>query len=354
MRSQILLAGAGTLLWAYGAHAHHSDAGIDMDSTVTLDGTITEFHWRNPHVYFMVEAPDENGEPVVWSIQLGSTITTGRLGWSPDYLQPGDHVVANAHPAVNGGPYGILESLRRDVDVATTSETTVTPGSSETIVPLPDGTAQAESLEGTWLADRSTIKQYVGGFDGFFTAELKLTPAGAAAMAAYDPLSPENPESQCIGRPTPAMIVSSQLYPLHIEFNDDQTITIQSEFWDEVRTVYMDGRQHPANGERTISGHSIGRWDGDVLVVDTRNFADHRSPYQIGVPSGAQKHVVERYQLIDDGRRVRVEFTLEDPEFIAAPLTHSRELLYAPDMTIQPFNCDPESTRRFLETPSAP
>jgi hypothetical protein len=341
------------LAMAQTALAHHSDAGIDMETTVTLDGTITEFHWRNPHVYFMVEAPNENGELVEWSIQLGSTITTGRLGWNRDYLHPGDHVVANAHPSVTGQPYGILESLRRDIDDAVASETTTTPGSSETIVPLPDGTAQAESLEGVWLADRSKIRQYVGGFDGYFTAELRLTPAGAAAMAGYDPLSPENPESQCIGRPTPAMIVSSQLYPIRIQFNDDETITIQSEFWDEVRTVYMDGRQHPDDGERTLSGHSIGRWEGDVLVVDTRNFADHRSPYQIGVPSGAQKHVVERYRLIDDGRRVEVEFVLEDPEFIAEPLVHSRELLYAPNMTIQSFDCDPEATRRFLGTTSA-
>ncbi|HSG64230.1 MAG TPA: hypothetical protein VLD39_04490, partial [Gammaproteobacteria bacterium] len=223
------------------------------------------------------------------------------------------------------------------------------PGSSETLVPLPDGTAQSDSIEGTWLADRSKIVQYPGGFDGYFEAELKLTPKAEAAKAIYDPLSAENPESQCIGRPTPALIVSSQLYPIRIEINEaERTAVIRTEFWDEVRTVYMDGRSHPENGERTLSGHSIGWWEEDVLVVDTRNFADHRSPYQIGVPSGAQKHVVERYRLIDEGRRVLVEFTLEDPEYITEPLTHSRELVYAPAMTIEPFNCDPQSTRRFL------
>ena len=46
--------------------------------------------------------------------------------------------------------------------------------------------------------------------------------------------------------------------------------------------------------------------DGDVLVVDTRNFAFHRSPYQMGVPSGNQKHVVERYQLIEDGAQAEL------------------------------------------------
>ncbi|MDH3420139.1 MAG: DUF6152 family protein [Gammaproteobacteria bacterium] len=330
------------------AIAHHSDAGIDMDSTIEIDGTVTEFHWRNPHVYFMVEAPNERGEPVEWSIQMGSTITTARTGWSRDYLTPGDPVVVRLHPAISGRPYGILESIDKGEDAL---PTLVAPGSSETLVPPPDGTAQAESLAGVWFADRARIRQYPGGFDGYFNAELQLTPAGAAAKAAYDPLSADNPEAQCIGRPTPAMIVSSQLYPIRVEINEaEQTVTLRTEFWDETRTVYMDGRGHPDDGERSISGHSIGRWEGGTLVVDTRNFADHRSPYQIGVPSGALKHVVERYTLSEDRTRVFVEFTLEDPEFIAEPLTHSRELLYAPQMTLQPFECDPEATRRFLET----
>ena len=110
----------------------------------------------------------------------------------------------------------------------------------------------------------------------------------------------------------------------------------------------MDGRKHPDNSERFASGHSIGRWDEDTLVVDTRNFTDHRSPYQIGVPSGAQKHVVERFRLIENGERIAVEFTLEDPEYISAPLNHARELIYSAHLELSPFDCDPEATRRFL------
>jgi len=112
--------------------------------------------------------------------------------------------------------------------------------------------------------------------------------------------------------------------------------------------VYMDGRAHPDSSERFATGHSIGWWEGDTLVVDTANFTDHRSPYQIGVPSGAQKHVVERYRLIEDGARIAVEFVLEDPQYIAEPLTHARELVYSPQMAISQYNCDPEAARRFL------
>ena len=145
------------------------------------------------------------------------------------------------------------------------------------------------------------------------------------------------------------MIVASNLFPLEIEIDEQrQIISIRIEFWDEERTVYMDGRPHPDASERFHSGHSIGRWEGDTLVVDTTNFTDHRSPYQIGVPSGAQKHVVERYRLVEDGTRLAVEFVLEDPEYIAEPLTHARELIYAPQLELSTFDCDLESARRFL------
>jgi hypothetical protein len=82
--------------------------------------------------------------------------------------------------------------------------------------------------------------------------------------------------------------------------------------------------------------------------VDTRNFTDHRSPYQIGIPSGGQKHVVERYTLTEDGTRIEMEFMLEDPEYLAEPMVHSRPLIYMPHLNMFPGECDPEATRRFL------
>ena len=60
-------------------------------------------------------------------------------------------------------------------------------------------------------------------------------------------------------------------------------------------------------------------------MVDTRNFSDHRSAYQTGVPSGAQKHVVERFRLIENGTRMLLEFMLEDPEYLVGSMTHTRK-----------------------------
>jgi hypothetical protein len=140
------------------------------------------------------------------------------------------------------------------------------------------------------------------------------------------------------------------LYLLQIDIQEEKEIVvIRSEWYDEERTVYMDGREHPDPGERFITGHSVGEWDGDTLVVDTRNFADHRSPYQTGVPSGGQKHVVERYRLSEDGRNIELQFTLDDPEYLAAAMSHSRPLMYSPHLEMFSGKCDLESTSRFIQ-----
>jgi len=336
---------AVTFTLAAPVNGHHSDAGLDMESMVTLEGTITEFNWRNPHIYFAVETTDGRGEQIEWVVQTSPTVSAARRGWTRDSLLIGDRVTVEAHPARDGRPYALLYAIEKEGGIVL--PTAANPGGP----PLaePQVSANTSTLEGIWMANRSELISYPGGFDGFFKAHLRLTEQGAAAQAAYDEFSDENPESRCIGRPTPAMIVSSDLFPLQIEFNEDaRVIMIRSGFWDEERTVYMDGRAHPEANERFASGHSIGWWNGDTLVVDTGNFTDHRSPYQIGVPSGSRKHVVERYRLNEEGTRIVVEFVLEDPDYISEPLTHTRELIYSPDLEISPYDCDPEVTRRFL------
>ncbi len=331
----------GVFAFCQGAYAHHSDAGIDQSKVVILEGEVTEFNWRQPHVYVLVEVV-KDGESVVWSLQLaGINSLVRQLGWQPDSLLPGDAVFVRVNPADDGRPYGKVVSIQRQ--------------DGSPVAPLPENKtppkAFATSLEGNWLADRARSgPSYPGGFDGFFLAQLVLTEAGSQSRASYDPLSPENPESTCVGRPTPSAFVSTSGYLMQFDLSDaKEEIVIRSEWFNEERTVYMDGREHPDSSITFATGHSIGRWDGDTLVVDTRNFDDHRSPYQIGVPSGARKHVVEKYRLIEEGAAMQAEFTLEDPEYLAESMNHKRVLLFSPHLKMLISQCDLESTSRFLK-----
>lgn len=328
-----------TLLMATPGYAHHSDAGLDMESVVAFEGRVNKFVWRNPHVYVLVDVTSEQGDTIVWDVQMGPVNIISRRGWRKDTLQPGDNVTVRAHVSKDGRPYGVIASIDKEggLGLVPTSRTALEPVTTTT-------------LSGNWISDRSATMGYPGGFDGFFNALLTPNDKGLAAKAAYDPLSSENPEATCIGRPTPAALVSSSMYLMQIDIQKEQGIIyLRSEWYDEERTVYMDGREHPDPGERFVTGYSVGSWDGDTLVVDTRNFEDHRSPYQTGVPSGGQKRVVERYRLGDDGKSIELEFTLEDPEYLAEPMVHRRPLMYSPHLEMFSGKCDLESTSRFLQ-----
>lgn len=161
-----------------------------------------------------------------------------------------------------------------------------------------------------------------------------------------------NPVTNCV--PYSAPWLPALPYLNEIEIGKDR-IVIRSEFLNVDRTVYMDGRPHPANGARTNQGHSIGRWEGDVLVVDTTLFADHLlgnlvvgSGAPIELPSGPRKHVVERYRLSDDKSRLSLSTVVEDPDYLAEPLTVSTMWDYAPQQKLLRFACDRERSRRYL------
>lgn len=312
------------------ALAHHSDTGIDEDKTAIIEGVITEFVWRNPHVYFKVEATNSNDKLGEWEFQMAATAILGRAGWSRDTLVPGDQVVVRGHPAADGRRYGVLQSIEKDGVVMTRRAGDAVEA------------AVSDSLEGIWRGDRSTLLGFTEFFDRIVPNE-----KGRQAQESFDALSDENPMATCIGRPSPSTLASAGLYLSQIEFDGD-TIMHRNEIFGAEKVIYMDGRGHPEDGERTLHGHSIGWWDGDTLVVDTIDFADHRSPYQNGIPSGAEKHVIEKYTLINNGSRIRVELYMEDPEFLAKPLVDRMEWIYSPDFQMVPWECNEESTKTFL------
>ncbi|HSG63517.1 MAG TPA: DUF6152 family protein, partial [Gammaproteobacteria bacterium] len=341
----LFLTAAAAVLMVAPAYGHHSDAALNMDTTLTLEGTVTEFSLRNPHAYFVMTVAGEDGQAQDWTVQMGSMITLRRRGWSPDSLQVGDQVTASLHPARDGRLYGLVTTVEKDGKEIGTQ----VPGETQRGFRVGADVPRATSVEGRWIVDRSSLPpDYPGGLDQITLRDLRLTERGRLAMSSWTQDLPDNPELNCIAKPTPAMIIYTDLYPIEFTDNGDDTLTIRSQYFDELRTVYMDGRAHPDATVLMHEGHSVGHYEGDTLVIDTRNFAAHRSPYQNGIPSGSQKHVIERYRLIDDGVRMEVEFLLEDPEYIVGSMTHKRILFYRPDTNMDPFNCDLESTRRYL------
>jgi hypothetical protein len=308
------------------AIGHHSDAGYDQDAVIGLRGTVTRYAWRNPHVTVYLNVRNEAGETVEWGVETGSTPIMIRSGWSPGLFSPGDVISVRAHPDRSHRSHAMMISIEKeDGSVWIQDERDI------------ETTASATSLEGVWKGIGSTI----GAFNRALNAT-PLTEAGAAAKAEFDYFS-DSPIPDCVEPPTPG-IIGSTVYLNALEILDDRVI-FRSEFFDAERTIYMDGRPHPENGERTNQGHSIGRWEGDMLVVDTTLFADHPSANGNGVPSGPNKHLIERFSLSEDGRRLIVDFFLEDPDYLAEPFIGTKELSYAPQLQLYRYDCDPALAR---------
>jgi len=300
------------------AHGHHSDAVYDRDRVVAFDAEVTRYAFRNPHIIIFVETEGENGEAVEWEIETGSTNIMRRSGWSETLLNPGDQVVVRAHPMRDGRPHAILNTLE-------TADGRLWSQIEEDAAAV----ASAPSLAGVWKGISATSL-------GRQARQASTTPAGQAAMESYDPVA-DGLSARCIANPPPFQN-SSTNYLTGIEILEDR-VMIRNEFIDVVRTVYTDGREHPQSMEPSNQGHSIGRWEDGVLIVDTRFLAAHRSGNGAGIPSSTQKHVVERFSLSEDRTRAIVDVMIEDPEFLAEPFTGRTEMTYVPHLQLYRYDC---------------
>ncbi|HEX3398163.1 MAG TPA: DUF6152 family protein, partial [Steroidobacteraceae bacterium] len=89
------------------ASAHHSFAMFDAESTITLQGTVKEFEWTNPHSWLRVMVTDEKtGQPAVWALELSSPARLKRMGMSADSVKAGDSVSVTFHPMKDGARGG--------------------------------------------------------------------------------------------------------------------------------------------------------------------------------------------------------------------------------------------------------
>jgi hypothetical protein len=103
--------------------------------------------------------------------------------------------------------------------------------------------------------------------------------------------------------------------------------------------VFLDGRGHPKEVTPAWYGHSIGRWEGDTLIVDTVGFNDRRWLAVYGTPISARLHITERFRRPDLGH-LEIETTIDDPGVYPKPWTMKRVSELAPDEEIMESICN--------------
>jgi hypothetical protein len=184
--------------------------------------------------------------------------------------------------------------------------------------------AQERPIEGIWEPDPSRSER--------FPAAPPLTPEGKRIVdewrASHDPIE-DDPGAFCQSPGMPSLALGGASYPVEIIATRKQ-VTILMELHQQVRRVHLDQPEHPARLFPQRNGHSIGRFEGETLVVDTT--AIKAIPFG-SVPHSDEVHVVERIRALDGGAALVNEVTITDPVMYTQPVTVRQYYKAAPPGT---------------------
>ncbi len=319
-RTSTLLAGLVVVSFVPAAGAHHGFAAhFDPDQLITIEGTVKQFDFINPHGFLHIDTFNDAGEPVVYICDLQAKTQLVRRGVDETLFSVGETIIVEGFQA------------RRDPYGCEFGRATFTDGSTFTMRSVDQARTQfAANLEPpvTSVTNRSVFGKWIrpGMFGdasgrGETTGEDSITAAGLAAREAFDPIN-DNPVVHC----RPGSPIRSWGPPgLATRITQvNSEVLIYHESMDVTRTVHMNLSEHPEDMVPSEMGHSIGRWEDDVLIIDTAGFSE-------GVISGSNLHtdqmtLVERLSISPDKGRLRIEWVVNDAEYYSEPLTGSQEL----------------------------
>jgi hypothetical protein len=183
-----------------------------------------------------------------------------------------------------------------------------------------------------------------GARGGGAPAGPQLTPAYAAQRQQLASRGAEdNDTANCLPPGMPGIM--GQPYPMEFLLTPGK-VTIVIEAYTQVRHIYTDGRPLPADPDPKFFGTSVGRWDGDTLVVETVGFSP-LTQLAANTPHSDKMRIAERFRLTAPDV-MTVETTVTDPEALTAPWSSSRTLIRHRDWTISEYICE-ENNRNFVD-----
>jgi hypothetical protein len=327
-----LLAAVSISSVALPAAAHHSPASFDLTRELVFEGTVTSFAWRNPHVYIELQIVGPDGKPIAQQIEAGPAQAFVAAGFDADMLRAGDRLTVRAKPNRAGLGRVVLGWQ------LTKADGTVIPLHVRAMTPTAAGAAEATSIAGTWVPQGTDFASLAAA-----SRDWPLTENGRAAQA-------ETREARiaaraaCVPFGPPALMALPSVALVEVGASE---VVFTLDAMNARRVVHLDQRSVPTGVAPASLGHSIGRWEGTTLIVETANFSAQPEGYAFDLPSSTARRVVERFSLSADRKHLEYEATFEDPEYFAAPVTHRSQWDYRPGLKPANLPCDPEAAGRF-------
>jgi hypothetical protein len=341
------------------AIAHHGGGTFDLSKSVTYMGKLTRVELVNPHSWLYFDVTDEKGAVSHHRCEMRSVHVLRRSGWTQELFPVGQRITVEAAPDKidpgscylntirfdNGShmdrygqyvkaPEGAIREVRGPVVVPNTArelrrstgEPNITGDWAPEQVVMVDPRGTGGGLVPLGQLDQFKPGERRGGTGGGRRGAAtgprlyggsELTELGQQMATSF--VQKDNPRFRC---ETTSIIFDWTFDgPVNRITQSKDTILVQYGQMGLKRTIYLNTKTHPANIKPSRAGHSIGRWDGDVLVVDTVGFL----PGVLNAPvrHSDKLHVVERFSLDPKTMKLTRSYVAEDPLYLKGQYTGS-------------------------------
>ena len=335
---------------AASATAHHGiTAQFDTSTTFEISGVVTDLSFVNPHayVYFDVAAP--SGEAVPWRCELRAATVLRRSGWSEEMFAPGTRITVLGSPDRRDEQtcYLVTVTFDNGVTVERYGQLDAEDAAGMARSGRPARVAGGQpNIGGDWARPQ----QLRGGQDVFGTGPVaqaraamgtgmgaggvQPTAAGAAAVADYQ--REDNPRFHCMA----VNIFADWTFDQHVNriVQEEDRITLMYGFMDIVRVIHLDRTEHPDDIELSRAGHSIGRWEGGELIVDTVGFEPGYLGTREPLMHSSRMHVIERFSYDHENGSLTRSYVAEDPLYFSGSYT-GEDTVEIADIPFEPYDC---------------
>jgi len=353
------------LSFAASAAAHHGGGTFDGSKEIKLTGTFTGLDLINPHSWIYFDVKGLDGKVTNYRCEMRAATVLRRSGWSPEMFKKGEQLTFEGSPDRNDPTSCYLNTIVFADGKRVDRYGQLTKGAPPVAVKRPARRPTGEpNISGDWAPEQlvmtdprgrggalvplSTVDRYkpgegrIGGPRGAGRGTgprviqgAELTPAGEKAAEQFAVLfDKNNPRMRC---ETTSIIFDWAFDgPVNRITQNRETIVLQYGQLGFTRTIHMNMKAHPATIKPSRAGHSIGRWENDVLIVDTVGFASGvLSP---PILNSDQLHVVERFSLDPEKTLLTRSYTAEDSVYFKGQFTGS-DVIGVADLPYKPDAC---------------
>jgi hypothetical protein len=378
LRSLLLLFAGCVALPGLG---HHGISNWDLNKDVTVTGKITRVDFISPHAWLHLAVKNAAGKTEEWSCEMRSAHSLRRSGWTVEMFRAGTTVEVTGSPERFKPRQCYLSTIKfgdgtsmdrygqRQLPAAEKARVAVARAARS-----PDG---RPNLAGDWAAEQRVMSDPRGqlgtlvplsqaskmkpgelppGQQAFPGARgsaasmaadpiraawdrpipVKLTAAGRKALEKFNPASRDNPRLRC--EPTGVIFDWTFDSVVNRITQSPTRITMRYGHMDLARTVHLDKSMPPKGEPLARAGYSTGRWEGDVLVVQTTGFLPGVLNADARILHGSRLRVTERFELDSATHKLTRRYEAVDPEYFEDVWRGADEVLPS-DVSYAPYRC---------------